>query len=93
MSTVLATQTARVHVLKIGARQVTLAQARRLDSVPGSCIEPFGRVRLRPTGLNWDSNFTVVIGTDRRTGELVTSDSYGYAETWAELPLISLGGA
>ncbi len=40
--------TAEIRVLQVGSKPVTLSAARQLDSVDGSAIKPFGRVRIDP---------------------------------------------
>jgi hypothetical protein len=40
--------TAKVRVLQVGSKPVTLSAARQLDSVDGAAIKPFGRVRIDP---------------------------------------------
>jgi|SRR5580698_9531969 hypothetical protein len=38
--------TAEIRVLQVGSKPVTLSTARQLDSVDGTAIKPFGRVRI-----------------------------------------------
>lgn len=40
--------TAEVRVLQVGSRPIALSAARQLDSVDGTAIRPFGRVRIDP---------------------------------------------
>ena len=40
--------TAEIRVLQVGSKPVTLSAARQLDSVDGTAIKPFGRVRIDP---------------------------------------------
>jgi hypothetical protein len=40
--------TAKIHVLQVGSKPVTLSAARQLDSVDATAIKPFGRVRIDP---------------------------------------------
>ncbi len=40
--------TSEIRVHQVGSKPVTLSAARQLDSVDGSALKPFGRVRIDP---------------------------------------------
>ena len=66
--------TAEVRVLMVGNRQVTLSVAKQLDTVGFLDVEAFGRIRgVSVRGMSTGGDKIVVIGRERRTGELVTS--------------------
>lgn len=61
--------TAKVRVLMVGSRQVTLSVYRQLDNVEPEDIEAFGRTADSRDG----DTYLYVIGRDRNTGALVRS--------------------
>jgi hypothetical protein len=81
--------TARVRVVRLGARTLTATIYRQLDAVDPWRIEPFGRVR-DPRATSGPH----VVGVDRVTGDLVRSRARRSDETrnWSHLPLIVLAG-
>lgn len=74
--TELETQTAEVHVVKMGRGNLTLSKYRQLDRVDESGLEPFGRVHdpKDPT-YNYGALFHVV-GRSKATGALVRAAVY-----------------
>lgn len=64
--------TAKVRVLMVGSRQVTLSVYRQLDEIPLLAMEAFGRVRAEPRPDDDEPRRIQVVGASR-DGQLCAS--------------------
>jgi hypothetical protein len=77
-TTTVETLTAKVHVLQVNNRQVTLSVAKQLDWVEPRQVWPMGRIKIPWPKSHRDASIAgvphiVIIGSHWKTGDLVVS--------------------